>query len=231
MTARPSVFARVFCRTSRPLASAASRVIPKSILRGALSSTYRASRWLAEPRPVINAAGVEYLHHWRTRSLKLSDDLSRQISRTIHVIAVLDGVVTGTGGFLLAPVEVAALLFVALHGIYRTGQCYGYALNEPQDRAYVLAILTLAGTQSLCARRELNGSLGDLRNCVLVRSIETVAMETLAQQVLRILCVESIPGFGAVVGSLANLALIRQVLVDSRKILQQRWLRDNRFLL
>ncbi len=230
MTTRPSTFARVLCQVSRPLASAASHVIPKSILRGALSSTYCASRWLADPRAVVKAAGIENLQHLRTRSLKLSDDLTRQTSRTTQVIAVLDGVVTGTGGLFLAPLDVAALMFIALHGIHRTGQCYGYALDQPQDRAYVLAILTLAGTQSLRARRELNGGLGDLRGWVLARSIETIALETLTQQFLRLLCVESIPGFGAVVGSLANLAFIRQVLVDSRRIFQQRWLRDNRFL-
>ncbi len=224
---RPSFVSRGLNQVSRPFSWAVGRMLPESVVNGAVAATYTTSRWLANPRPVLSAAGVPRLADLRRKSLKLSDELSRRTSQWAQAVAVVDGVVTGAGGLPLVPLDVGALTLITLHGIHRTGQCYGYALDEPQDRPYMLAILMLAGTGSLRARRELFGCIREFRDWVLARTIESLALESLTQQLLRIVCLESIPGFGAVIGSLANLAFVRQVLTDCRRVFQERWLREN----
>ena len=124
-----------------------------------------------------------------------------------------------------------ALIIITLSAIQRTAQCYGYPLDQPEDRPYLLAILMLAGATTLPERRALLSDLKDFRKWVLARTIESVAMETFTKQMIRIAVWESIPGIGAAIGGVANLAFVRQSLVDSQHVFQERWLQENRLIL
>jgi hypothetical protein len=124
-------------------------------------------------------------------------------------------------------IDVAALLIITLSGLQRTGQCYGYALDQPEDRQYLLAILMLAGARTLPERQELLSHLKDVRKWVLARTIESVVIESLTKQMIRIALLESVPGIGAAIGAAANVAFVRQALTDGQRVFQERWLQES----
>jgi hypothetical protein len=227
-TQRPALFNRLAGGASRPLSRFLGRLIPETSIRAAVSSAYECSTWLANPGWLKSAARGVSLDELRTASLELSDALADRIGGVTQVSAFVGGAVTGAGGLFSAPVDVGMLMMIALNGIRRVGHCYGYPLDQPEDRPYVLAILMLAGTQDLRARQELMGPLGDFKNWVLARSIESVAVDRLTGQFVRIAGMEAFPGLGAIVGAALNLAFMRQVLIDAKRVFQQRWLGDNR---
>src|SRR5262249_54025458 len=121
----------------------------------------------------------------------------------------------------------AALALTAMNAIRRTGHCYGFALDRPQDRAYILSLLVLAGAGRPGDRQKQMVRLEELENWVSARAMESLAIDALANTFSRLACVEAVPGAGAVLGSAFNVAYIRQVLSDSRRFFQERWLRAN----
>src|SRR6202007_279727 len=108
------------------------------------------------------------------KSLQLCDGLGAQVRRVAQTAAIIDGGGTGMGGFLLAPADVGILTIVALNAIHRTGRCYGFSLDQPEDRPYVLAILMLAGTDGVRERQQLFAHLQDFRGWVVARTIESI---------------------------------------------------------
>ncbi|MFN0051982.1 MAG: EcsC family protein, partial [Planctomycetales bacterium] len=172
-------------------------------------------------------AGVERLSDLRFKSLELSDKMAGRISREAQFAAALQGLVTGLGGLPLVALDISALVVITLNGIQRTGQCYGYALDRPEDRPFLLAILMLAGARSLPERRDALAHLRDVRSWVLSRAIESAAIENVIKQLLNIAVLESIPGVGSVIGGAANLAFVRKALADGRRVFQERWLLES----
>src|SRR4029077_7223836 len=120
--------------------------------------------------------GVTALDELQHKSLELSDSLTNQIATGSQAIAAVDGAVTGAGGFMLAAADVGALAVVALRAIHRTGHCYGYPLDQPNDRAYVLGILMVAGIKSPVERLEILGKLQQVEHWVLAETIEALAL-------------------------------------------------------
>jgi hypothetical protein len=226
-TQSPALPARLADRVGRPITWAVNRIIPGAVVRTAIRSADAASQWMSNPAWLKSAAGGATVHDLRTKSLLLSDRLSRRMGDVAQISALVNGAATGLGGFLLAPLDVGALALTAMNAIRRTGHCYGFVLDQPQDRHYVFAILVLAGAQSSTDRREQLVRLEDFENWVFARTIESLTIDTLTSQFSRLACAEALPGVGAIFGSAFNIAYMRQVLSDSRRVFQDRWLRAN----
>jgi hypothetical protein len=221
------LYGHVTSRMTKPLAWALQHVIPEVAARKAIEAAYATSDWLASPGEILEKGGVQTLPELQHKSLELSDRLADQVAHGSQAMAAVDGAVTGVGGFLLAAADVGALAVVALRAIHRTGHCYGYPLDGPEDRAYVLGILMAVGTKSPAERLEVLGKLQNVKSWILAETVEALAIERLAAQLVELASLGAVPGLGAVLGGGANLIFIRQVLRGGRCIFQERWLRDN----
>jgi hypothetical protein len=224
---RLGLYGRVTNGITRPFAWALKRIVPEVAARKAIEAAYATSDWLASPAEVLDKGGVKNLEELRHKSLELSDRLADRIGLGSQTVAFVDGAVTGAGGFMLAAADVGALAVVALRAIHRLGHCYGYPLDQPQDRAYVLGILMVAGIRSPVERLELLGKLEKVENWVLAETVEALALESLSKQFLKLASLEAVPGVGAIFGSAANVVFVRHVLNAARRIFQERWLREN----
>lgn len=224
---RLGLYSRVTSSVTRPFAWALRQVIPEVAARKAIAAAYATSDWLASPAEVIEKGGVESLEELQHKSLELSDRLADRIGLGSQAVAFVDGVVTGAGGFLLAAADVGALAVVALRAIHRLGHCYGYPLDQPPDRAYVLGILMVAGIKSPDERLEVLGKLERVEHWMLAETVEALAMESLSKQLVKLASLEAVPGIGAFFGSAANVVFVRQVLNAARRVFQERWLREN----
>jgi len=196
-------------------------------VRTAIRSADAASQWMSNPAWLKSATRGATVHELRTRSLRLSDRLSQRVGDVAQISALVNGAATGLGGFLLAPLDVGTIALTAMNAIRRTGHCYGFVLDQPEERAYVLSLLVLAGARTPDDRQEQLVRLEDLENWVCARTIESLAIDALISTFARLACAEAVPGVGAILGSAFNLAYMRQVLSDSRRVFQERWLRVN----
>lgn len=222
-----STYGRVTNGITKPFAWALKKVIPESAARSAIAAAYSTSDWLTSPSEVLEKGGVHTVEELRHKSLELSDLLADKIGLGSQALALVDGAVTGIGGFILAAADVGALAIVALRAIQRVGHCYGYPLDQPQDRPYVLGVLMVAGIKSPVERLELLGKLQQVEHWFLSEAVEALAMEAVSKQFVKLASLEAVPGIGAVFGSAANVIFMRQVLAAARNVFQERWLRDN----
>ncbi len=220
-------YTRLTGRLTKPVAWAMKKVIPEVAAQKAIEAAYATSNWLASPNGVAEKAGLKTLTELQTKSLELSDQLADDVSTSSQAMAAVDGAVTGAGGFLLATADVGALAVVALRAIHCTGHCYGYPLNQAQDRSWILGVLLVVGTKSPTERLELLGKLQNVESWVLAETAEALAMERIGQLLVELASLEAIPGIGAIIGTGTNLFFIRQVLQAARCVFQERWLRGN----
>jgi hypothetical protein len=223
----PGLYTQLTGRLTKPFAWALRHVIPEAAARKAIEAAYATSDWLAAPDEAIAKGGVEKLEELQHKSLELSDSLADHVATGSKTIAAVDGAVSGAGGFMLAAADVGALTVVALRAIHRTGHCYGYRLDQPQDRAWVLGILLVVGTKSPTERLEMLGRLQNVESWVLAETVEALAMERLTGQLLELASLEAVPGIGAVIGTGTNVMFVGHVLKAARCVFQERWLRAN----
>lgn len=223
----PNLYNTVTSQLTKPFAWAVQHVIPEAAARKAIQAAYATSDWLANPHEVLEKGGVQTLAELLHKSLELCDSLADKISTGSQTLAAVDGAITGAGGFFLAAADVGALAVLALRAIHRTGHCYGFALDQPQDRSWVLGVLMASGTKSPTERLELLGQLQKVHNWVLSETFEALAMEQLSRELITLASLEAIPGIGAAIGTGTNLVFIRQVLQAARCVFQERWLVAN----
>lgn len=224
---KPGLFTRVTTTLTRPFAWAMRRIIPEVAARKAIEAAYATSDWLATSDVFQEGDGVKTLAELQSKSLELCDRLASRHATRFEAMAAADGAVMGFGGFALAAADVGALAVLALRAIQYTAHCYGYALDQPQDRTWVLGILMVVGTKSRTEKLDLLGRLQNVETWVLAESTEAIAMERLSVYFLELASLDSVPGIGAVIGTGTNLFFIRQVLHAAKCICQERWLRSN----
>jgi hypothetical protein len=224
---RPGSLGHLADVVSRPVARVLNQVIPESAIRTAITSAYAASTWMTSPTWLNAVAGGVSLKELRTKSLKLSDELAQKTGDVSQISALVNGALTGAGGVLLAPADVATLTIIALNCIRRTGHCYGYPLDRPDDRPYVLAILMLSATRDPTERHVLLGRIEDFPKWAVAQTIEAAAIDGLIQPFAEITGDEAVPGIGAFLGSASNFAFIHRVRSDAQRVFQERWLREN----
>ena len=72
-------------------------------------------------------------------------------------VATVEGGLTGAGGIWTTVLDVPILFALCLRTIIKIGHCYGYALDRPNDRAWVLIAFAIALSST---RAEAHGSDG-----------------------------------------------------------------------
>jgi hypothetical protein len=155
------------------------------------------------------------------------DSLSREVGTLAQGIAVLEGALTGAGGIWTALLDVPLLFTLCLRTIIKMGHCYGYTLDRPNDKAWVLGALAVALSSTKERRTELMAQLRDIEDLLLEEIQQDVVIEETASLLTQVEIFEDIPVFGAVTGGLLNLSVAHRTDVTARHLFQERWLRDN----
>ncbi|RMG18849.1 MAG: hypothetical protein D6731_01135 [Planctomycetota bacterium] len=121
---------------------------------GSARATLRRDRILGElarrdPR-------LRSLERARTADLALLDELAWSLTRENRVVAALEGFGCGLGGPTLVLVDVPLLTLVNLNAVATVATIYGYDVDLPREREFLVSLLAGRGE----ALRELLGGLG-----------------------------------------------------------------------
>jgi hypothetical protein len=210
-----------------PAARAVEKVLPDAAVRSAIERSYDASELLAGREDIQRQAGVKDLTELRNEPLEICEGLAKRVGLAAQTLATAEGAATGAGGVLTTLIDVPLLFVLALRTVLRIGHCYGYPLDQPKDRPFVLGLLIAATSGSLEIRRQRLSRLRELEDLVL----EEAQVEILTEEVLAFLfqleVFEGVPGIGAISGALLNLMFMHRVDITARRVFQERWLRDN----
>ncbi len=222
----PNPFGELFRRAAQPLAKVAEAVIPDRLALLSIDAAYKASDLTATQGDIKRQAGVADLPGLQQGALEVCDRLSRRVGTLAQGVATVEGALTGAGGVWTTLLDMPLLFGLCLRTIIKIGHCYGYALDRPTDKAWVLGAfaVALAGTRQ--RRAELQARLREIEELLLEETQEQVLVEEAAALLTQIEAFESIPVFAAATGALLNLSVAHKTEVTARHLFQERWLRD-----
>lgn len=207
-------------------ANLVEKVIPDPLAELAIGKADDVAEAIASRRDIERRAGVNDLSELRDRPLEECDRMSEQFGRTALAISTAEGAATGAGGVFTTLIDVPLLFTLALRTIRKIGYCYGYPLEGPRGSANVNGVLVVALSGSLELRRTRLQRLRELEELVIEETEEDILTDEALSLLFQLEIFEEVPGLGAISGALLNAAFMRRVDVTSRRIFQERWLRD-----
>ena len=223
----PNPLGELFHRVTWPVARLIEVIVPDAAALSAVEAVYRASELAATREDIKLQAGVADLSELRQKPMQVCDDLSRKVGTTGQGVATLEGALTGAGGVWTTLLDIPLLYAVCIRTIIKAGHCYGYALDRPTDKAWVLGALTVALSDSKETRTSLMNHLRSVEDLLLEDIQEDIVVEATASLLTQVEIFEDIPLFGAAGGALLNLWVAHRADVTARHLFQERWLRDN----
>jgi hypothetical protein len=203
-----------------------TKLVPDSLVRGAIEYSYSLAEFLAGPGTLLNRAGVGSIPELRGKSLEECDRLASEVAAIAKVTATLEGALTGLGGMVTTAIDVPLQFATALRTIIRIGYCYGYPADDPNDRFFNLGILTIATAGTLATRVERIEQLRDLERILIEETQVDVIRSELLSFLFQLELFEEIPGIGVISGAFFNFNFMHKIESTARKIFQERWLKD-----
>jgi hypothetical protein len=244
--AEPGVLSRAFGVVVAPVEWIVQTVVPEVVVRNAIDGASKLARFMTDTEDVLRAAQVSSVAALRSKELSLCDRLADDVHNLAIAIAVAEGSTTGAMGIVSAPIDVPAIITVAMRTIHKIGICYGYECKTDEDEQFYRGILAAAGATTLEEKAVALGALTTIR-VVLVRQtwkamaksitqhqlgrgMITVTAYDLVKQIgislIRHRALAAIPVIGAIVGGSANGWYIKAVGWAARRSFQERWLAD-----
>ncbi|MGO9465190.1 MAG: EcsC family protein [Isosphaeraceae bacterium] len=223
----PNPFAELFKNITLPGARWLERVIPDRIVMAAIEKGYDLTSLLAEQERTRRQAGVPDLSELLIKPLEECDRLAGRFGSAAMTISIVEGAATGAGGVLTTLIDMPLLFLLSLWTIFKVGHCYGFALDQPKDRRYVLGVLIAAISGSLHAKQARLGQLHELEEWLLQETQEEIIAEELLSLLFQLEVFEGIPGIATVSGALLNMAFIHRVEITAQRVFQERWMRHN----
>jgi EcsC protein family len=209
-----------------PVAALVERIVPDSVVRFAIERAYDASALLATVNDIRKQSGVRDLAELRDKPLEECDRLSKRTGLVAESVAALEGIATGLGGMWTTALDVPLVFVLALRTIIKVGHCYGYTLDQPKDRPFVLGILLVASSGSLETRRDRLSQLKAEEDYLLADTQMEVVKQEILSFLFQLEVFEEVPGIGAVTGGYFNLTFLQRIELTARRIFQERWLID-----
>lgn len=212
---------------SLPISWGVRRMVPAEVVRQAIGLLER----LAERKRTAGSGGPDEVLARRRLSIEECDRLAADAiqqaermsaSRSLILRQVRNAVI----GHL--PLQ----LVTAMAAITRIGQCYGYPLDQPLDRAVLLDVLELALIESPTRRRQLlekmhaaldapEGSGLDVKEIAAAAGRDVLADELADGIVARI------PLVGGVIGFIGDRTFVQTAGESAVRFFQERRLRDD----
>lgn len=224
----PNPIAELWKTITTPGASALEKVIPSRVVEKAIARMDTAADLMAGQEHVKRRAGVTDLAELRDRPLQDCDEVAWRDQVGAQFVATVEGAATGAGGVWTTLIDIPLLFTLAVRTIRRIGHCYGYALEGPQGRAFVLGVLVAALSGSLEIRRRRLERLRDVEDLLIEETEEDILVEEIVSFIFQLEVFEDVPGVGAISGAALNVAFMNRVNQTARRVFQERWLRDNR---
>jgi hypothetical protein len=165
-----------------------------------------------------------------------------------HIAAAAgEGALAGFFGIFALPLDIPAIITLALRVVRQVGVEYGYSDDTEDERKFVFSALSAAGANSQEEKVVALGVASVLMNKLAKETWKTMAARAAANQLgadaaviaIRNLAKQlaynltkrkaltAIPVIGVVVGASANGWFIREIGVAAQKLYQERWLRDH----
>jgi hypothetical protein len=243
----PGVVSQAFGIIVEPLAWLVQKVVPESAIAGALDFASTAGQWLTDTEDILHEAEAKKVSELRPKNLQLSDRLADNVHNWAIGIAVAEGAATGAFGLFGAPVDVPAIITIAMRTIHKIGVCYGYECESEHDRNFVRGILAASGANSMeeklgalatlqalkviVARQTWKGMAEKAAQSQLSKEAALVGLRNLAKQlgvnITKRRALAAIPAIGALVGGSVNGWYIKDVGWAARRSFQERWLAEN----
>lgn len=223
----PNVLAELWKILTQPAAKAVRVVIPDKLIELVLGGADATANFLTWQQDIKRQAGVSDISELRDRPLEECDRLAQRTGLIAQVVAIAEGAATGAGGVWTTLLDVPLLFVLALRTIRKIGCEYGYRLEEPEDRTFVLGVLLVALSGSLQIRRERLERLRELEELLIEETVEDIVVEEIVSFIFQLEVFEEVPGIGAISGALLNVGFMHRVDTTARRIFQERWLRDN----
>jgi hypothetical protein len=177
----------------------------------------------------------------------LSDQLANEIHNWAIGIASAEGVSSGMWGIYGLALDIPFIITFALRTIHKIGLCYGYRNKDEKGKCFVLALLSVAGANTVSEKTEAVKLLRAIDVMIAKQTMKAVVEKAVQQQVgkeavllsmknlgrqLGINITErkvlqAIPAIGAAVGGSVNAWFINDVAWAARRAFQERWLIEN----
>jgi hypothetical protein len=223
----PNPFAELFRRASQPVAEVVEYLLPDRAALAALNAAYEAASRISNPSGIRRRASVQEIEELREKPLEFCDGLAREVGHSTQGLATVEGAVTGAGGIFTTLIDIPLIFVLCVRTIIRTGHCYGYTLNGPNDKAWVLGAVAVALSSTKAKRVERLARLREIEDVLLEEVQEQIVIEEFASLLTQLEIVADIPLFGAATGALLNLSVANRIDRTARHLFQERWLRDN----
>jgi hypothetical protein len=219
----PSRISWTLERVREPLGIILSKAVPGSTLASLIEKAEALLDPATSIREIVGRARVASIEDLRTGSLEICDGLALDVSVRAQREAMLQGAAVGLGGPAGDVFFLAVLMAAAMRAVRRVGHCYGYRLETPIDKQYVLGILELSTVEDPAQRLSLLSRVQRLAQGA--EAFEPlIGLDGVKKALAKDFAVKSVP----VVGDLAALALdysfVRRAAVTSRRVFQERWL-------
>lgn len=244
---KPGVLSQALGMVAKPMAWFMTKIIPEAAIRGALSASNTAARWMTDTADIVRDAHVEAIADLKDKDLELSDRLADEVHNWAIGIAAVEGTATGFFGVFSVPVDVPAIITLALRTIHKIGVCYGYECKTERDEQFVLGILSASGSNSMDEKVAALATLKAIQMALLSQTWKTMAekaaqsqlskeavlisIRSLAKQlginITKRKALAAIPVVGAAIGGTVNGCYIKDVGWAARRMFQERWLKDN----
>ena len=210
----PNAFGELFRKITQPGSRLVQRVLPERFVQQAIDRAYDVAHRAAD-----GVAAPE-------RSLEECDAEAIGVGSMANGIALAEGAVTGSGGPITTLFDLPLLFTLSLRTIVRIGRCYSFPLDQERDRKFVLGVLIAAASGSLAVRLDRLGQLRDVEDWFLYETQEEIITSEAAALLFQLEIFDVVPGVGAISGAMLNLAFIKRVEATSRRVFQERWLRE-----
>lgn len=243
----PSIAFRAIGFAITPMTRLILRVIPDSAIKSVLDFSSSAAEWLTDTDDVVRDAGVGKVEDLRKHDLEKSDQLANAVHNRAIAMASVEGGATGAAGIFGLAMDVPALIVIALRTIHKIGACYGFEVRTKSDRDFVLAVLSVSGSNDMTEKVAALSTLRAIEVSVakttwkalaekaatepLGKEAATIGIKNLARQISINLTkrktLQAIPAIGAIVGASVNGWYVKEVGWAARHAFQERWLIEN----
>jgi hypothetical protein len=244
---KPSVVRTALSFVLFPISVSIQSVIPRAAIRGAIEGTSTAAKWLVDEGEVRRKGRVSEIIELRTKDLRLSDKLAKEVHRWAVGLAAAEGAGSGFWGIWGLAVDIPFIITFALRTIHKIGLCYGYQVKDEKDRDFVFILLSAAGANTPNEKAEAVKILRAVDILIAKQTIKTVyekavqrqlskeavliSLEKLSGQlginITERKILQTIPAIGAAVGGSVNGWFLNDVARAARCGFQERWLIEN----
>ncbi|MDQ0913944.1 EcsC family protein [Paenibacillus sp. V4I5] len=243
----PSIISKALGIALEPIAWVVRKVIPEKAIQGAIDGASSLGQWLSDSKDLMRDGKVSQICDLKYKDLELSDKLADEVHNWAIGIATAEGAAAGAFGILTAPLDIPAIITLAMRTIHKIGMCYGYECKTEQDKLFVLGILSASGANSMeeklaalttlrtievmIAKQTWKAMAGKAAQSKLSKEAAIIGIRNLAKQLgvnlTKRKALQAIPAIGALVGASVNGWYIKDVGWAARRAFQERWLIDN----